>query len=106
MTEEERREIEGGVAGDVAAEHWRVIDRYLRTLEGDGWALGTEPELRMVAEGPEQGRLFWQVADRQFSVTPCVIETMLRDGQPTRRRLIGPEGIIVDDLVTDPPELH
>jgi hypothetical protein len=39
-----------------------------------------------------------------------VIETTLSDDQPTRRRLIGPEGIIVDDLVTHPertnPELH
>ena len=68
LTDERRREIEIETVARIAAAHWRLIERTLSAADGAGWAGAGEATLAQVAEGADQGRLFWAVADRQFFV--------------------------------------
>jgi hypothetical protein len=103
LSDDERRRIEAETIAKVAAERWRVINARLSALEGEGWAAGPgEAELVQVTDGPEQGRVFWQVGSRQLSVAEYVIETTVVDGRATRRRVIGPEGVVADDPIVHP----
>jgi hypothetical protein len=88
----------------TAAAAWRTIDRLMTAVEGEGWAAGKgEADLCQVAEGPEQGRLIWRVGRRDFAVEDeQVVETTLVDGLPTRRRVIGGEGVVRDDRIIHP----
>ncbi len=100
LDEERRAELAAQITAQVAADLWRTIDRRMRALEGPGWHGGHDPELCQVREGPEQGRLFWEVGERHLLVDKYVVEAT-----PTRRRVIGPEGVIAEyELVR--PELN
>jgi hypothetical protein len=78
----------------------------MRAVEGEDWAAGEpEAELGQVAEGPQQGRLFWRVGNRQLIVDAdgvTVIELTLADGRPSRRRVIGVDGVVQDDAIIVP----
>jgi hypothetical protein len=96
-TPEDRRRIEVEAIAQVGAEHWRLIDDYMRALEGDRWHGGIDPELSQVEEGPEWGRLLWVVGDRQFILLADELVdeiTLDADGKAIRGRRIGPGGVI------------
>lgn len=106
FTDEEGMPLDagGGLAlAEVAAEHWRTIDRMMRAVDGEGWAAGVEDaSLQQVREGPDEERLLWRVGDRQLSVEGVVVETTIVNGKPTRRRVIGDEGVVSDGPIIQP----
>jgi hypothetical protein len=101
--DEERLRIESERLAKLGAESWRLIAARLRAIDGDGWHGGQDPELEQVIEGPDPGRVFWKVGDRQLEVDgELVIETAIVAGRPTRRRVIGPGGVVRDDEIITP----
>jgi hypothetical protein len=102
LRDEERGRIEAEAVAQVGAERLVLIHRLMSVLEGPDWATGVEKELEQVVDGPGAGKLFWKIGERQFDVEEYVVETTISSGRPTRRRVIGREGVVREDAIFDP----
>ena len=81
----------------LAAHYWSVIDRQMRTVEGEEWSAGERPEFVLADGGAHNGHAYWRVGDRRLTVEgERVVETTMDDGQPTRR-VIGAHDVSADE---------
>ncbi len=97
LDEDTRRRIEAEAIGKEAARSWRLIEATMERLE-PGWP-GETPEaadlLWVVGPGP---KLAWRIGEALYRATEdLVIEETLG-----RRRLIGPEGVLLDEPLLRP----